>query len=162
MKNTIKLFMIAAAFFISGNLFAQVHSPAGTPVQATVAPAVDEAQEVPGPTALDIYIKEHQDDADVQNYLYLLEKLTDPNLSSTEIANLQSELTGVTANITAQADKVDMAQQSNNADPVSSHIIQPAIPGNPSTWSTMFMSTGDSQQDAQIIFEWLKLNGIVK
>src|ERR1041385_6678967 len=159
MKNRIKLLMIAVAFFVSGNLFAQVHTPAGSPDQApAVAAAPIDAPEAPVPSALEIYIKTHMDDPDVQNYVATVEKLTDPNLTAAQIANLQALINSMTStlnsNAQGEANKVSAsANQSPNNDPVSNHILKTATPGNPSTWSTMFQSTGDAQLDAQIVYQ---------
>jgi hypothetical protein len=106
MKNTIKLFMVAAAFFISGNLFAQTVNDyqkrlhdlqlCQSYFQNSLAPeqmiiVTDEITFVTqkltdlnaapaAPTQEDIIVSQHPNDADVLLYIKHLALLTEPHL----------------------------------------------------------------------------------
>jgi hypothetical protein len=98
---------------------------------------------------------------------------TDLNTSlatlQTTLSQLQAELTDIQAKITATQDELNQNDKNwwtANSPPevqyaAPSPILSTPDPNDPNSLKVIFKSTGDAQQDAQIIHDWLLLHGLI-
>ena len=79
-----------------------------------------------------------------------------------ELADIQAKITA-TQNELNQNDKnwwiANSAPEAPHAAP--SPILSTPDPNNPNSQKVIFKSTGDAQQDAQIIHDWLLMHGLI-
>ena len=161
MKNTIKLFMIAAAFFISGNLFAQsvqADNNSLTVQEETSVSALEQQLQA---------FKAHNpftytDELNVE-LLSLQIRLDNEqsSLSPAEIADINQQITDIQAKLTAMAAaEAELVAKQQASNP--SHSIGATLDPNNPAMIPAFVPTGNEAQDAQLILNWLVQQGLVK